>query len=160
MSYGLALSKGQILVLDNIAYRVTKAERLIDKETVSLTANQTGVTTDLKTNLTPDPGQIFFLEDMDFTGPTRHSIQYPKGNPWFTPHGIDVKFEENHMPFTINVHVKPATYPTLFSDNLVAATVSQDVYFYGWIYWLEVITADEVEAARKAGTRVLEVENA
>jgi hypothetical protein len=159
LSYGLALSKGQILVIDNIAYRIKKAQRLIDKETVTLTASQTGVITDLKTNLTPDNDQIYLLEDLDFTGPTRHSFQYPKGTPLFTPHGIDVKIEENQTPYTINVHIIPATYPTLVSDNLVAAAVSQDVFFYGWIYWISPpLTADEVEAARKAGTRVLEVE--
>lgn len=158
MSYSLALSKGEILVLDGIAYRIEKAQRLIHKETITLTASQTGKLTDLSTNLTPDNNQIYFLEDIDWTGPTRHSFQYPKGVPLFTVHGIDIKIEENQTPYTINVHIIPATYPTLNSDNLVAVAVTQDVFFYGWIYWFTVVTADDVTAARRAGIRVLEVD--
>lgn len=157
MSYGFALSEGQILVLDGIAYSITKAQRLFHEESISLTASQTDLLTDLKTNLTPDNDQIYFLEDIDWVGPTRHGMQYPKGAPLFTVHGIDLKIEENQTPYTINVFVKPATFPTLNSDNLVAAAISQVVFFYGWIYWVAVITADAVEAARRAGIRVLEV---
>ena len=156
MSYGLALSAGEILVLDGIAYQITKAQRLFHEETIALNASQTDLLTDLKTNLTPDNDQIYFLEDLDWVGPTRHSIQYPKGNPLFTVHGIDLKIEENQTPYTINVFVIPATYPTLNSDNLIAQAVSQVVFFYGWIYWVTVITADQVTAARSAGVRVLE----
>ena len=37
--------------------------------------------------------------------------------------------------------------------------VTQDVWFYGWIYKdVEIIKADEVESARRAGVRVLEAE--
>jgi hypothetical protein len=160
LSYGLALSEGQILVLDGIAYEITKAQRLIDKETITLTALQTAAVNDLKANLTPDNTQIYFLEDLDFVGPTRNTLQYPKGVPLFTPHGIYVPIEENQTPYTINVFIKPATYPTLVSDNLVNATISQDIFFYGWIYWISApLTADQVAAAQAAGTRVLEVTN-
>jgi hypothetical protein len=157
LSYGLALSQGEILVLDGIAYQIDKAQRLFHEETISLTASQTDLLSDLKANLTPDNNQIFFLEDLDWVGPTRHLIQYPKGVPLFTPHGIDEKIEENQTPYTINVFIKPATYPTLQSDNLVAVPISQVVFFYGWIYWVQVVTADAVTAARAAGIRVLEV---
>lgn len=153
----LALEKGNILVLDGLAYRIDKAQRLIHKETITFTASQTDKLSDLNTNLTPDNKQIYFLEEIDWQGPTRHSFQYPKGVPLFTAHGADIKIEENQTPYLINVYVKPAEYPTLNSDNLVAAAISQDVFFYGWMYWCTVITADDVEAARRAGTRVLEV---
>lgn len=157
MSYGLALTQGEILVLDGIAYQITKAQRLFHEETITLAASATDSPTDLKANLTPDNDQIYFLEDIDWVGPTRHLLQYPKGVPLFTVHGIDVKIEENQTPYTINVFVKPATYPTLLSDNLIGVAVSQVVFFYGWIYWVAVINADAVAAARSAGVRVLEV---
>ena len=81
-----------------------------------------------------------------------------KGVPLHTPHGIDVKIEEDQVPYVVNVHVKEATYPTLVSDNLVAVAITQDVWFHGWMYQTEVITVEEVEAARRAGIKVLEVE--
>jgi len=154
----LALQKGEILVLDSIAYRITKSQRMRHKESITFTSSQTDKTTDLSTNLTPEKEQIYFIEEIDWIGPTRHMFQYPKGTPLHTPHGIDVKIEEWQCPFTVNVHVKEATYPTLVSDNLVAAAITQEVWFYGWMYNTEVITVDEVEGARRAGIRVLEVE--
>ena len=60
----------------------------------------------------------------------------------------------------MEVHVKKATFPTLVSDNELAnAAVTQDVWFYGWMYKdVEIVKAEEVESARRAGIRVLEAE--
>ena len=74
----LALQKSEILILDNLCYRITKSQRLRHKESISLTANQTNKTTDLNVNLTPEKNEIYFLEEIDWIGPTRHMFQYPK----------------------------------------------------------------------------------
>lgn len=155
---GLVLTEGQILALNGIAYQITKAQRLFHEESISLAASVTDALNDLKANLTPDNDQIYFLQEIDWMGPSRHLLQYPKGVPLFTVHGIDVKIEENQTPYTINVFVSPATYPTLVSDNLVAVAITQVVFFYGWIYWISTpLTADAVATARSKGVRVLEV---
>jgi len=153
------LEKGEILILDNIAYRIGATERLKYKEAIALTAGQTDKITDV-TNLKPEDKEIYYIEELDWSGPTRHQFQYPKGVPRNTPHGVDVKTEEWQCPFIVEIHVKPATFPTLVSDNELAnAAFSQDVWFYGWMYKkVEVVKAEEVESARRAGIRVVEAE--
>jgi len=153
------LEKGEILVLDKIAYRIGRVERLIYVEPVSLGAGETDKLSDVK-NLTPEDAEIYYIEELDWSGPTRHQLQYPRGVPRHTPHGMDVKIREWQCPYVVEVHVKKATFPTLVSDNELAnVAVTQDVWFYGWIYKdVEIIKADEVESARRAGVRVLEAE--
>jgi hypothetical protein len=153
------LEKGEILILDKIAYRIGQVERLIYVEPISLDAGQTDKLTDVK-NLTPEDKEIYHIEELDWSGPTRHQFQYPRGVPRHTPHGVDVKIREWQCPYTVEVHVKKATFPTLVSDNELAnASITQDVWFYGWMYKdVEIIKAEEVESARRAGIRVLEAE--
>jgi len=153
------LEKGEILILDKIAYRIGRVERLVYVETVSLEAGQTDKLTDVK-NLTPEDKEIYYVEELDWRGPTRHQLQYPRGVPRHTPHGANIKIREWQCPYTVEVYIKKATFPTLVSDNeLENVAVTQEVWFYGWMYKdVEIIKAEEVESARRAGIRVLEVE--
>ena len=153
------LEMGEILILDKIAYRIGRVERLIYVESISLDAGETDKLTDVK-NLKPEDKEIYFIEELDWSGPTRHQLQYPRGVPRHTPHGVDVKIREWQCPYTVDVHIKKATFPTLVSDNELAnAAITQDVWFYGWMYKdVEIIKAEEVESARRVGIRVLEAE--
>jgi len=65
------LEKGEILVLDKIAYRIGCVERLIYVDPVSLGAGETDKLTDVK-NLTPEDAEIYYIEELDWSGPTRH----------------------------------------------------------------------------------------
>ena len=151
------LDVNDVLVLDGLVYQITKVQRMRDKETVSLAANTSAIINDLKQNLTPDNDQVYFLEEFTFTGPTTHMLQYPKGNPINTPHGLDMEMEEWMTPWLLNLFIKPATYPTLVSSNPVNAIISQDIWFFGYIYWIQVITTDQAAALVEAGGKQLPV---
>lgn len=170
----IRLESGEILILDGVIYLIEAVERLIYVERVDIDANATAFTTVL-TNLRPEDDEVYQLECVGIThwwmqdgeffvfpNGTTFKIDYPRGDPRFTPHGFLIELNENiaHIldPFRVDLWVKPATEPVITSRNLFTFDNSFKIGFFGWKYRTKVITKADLDAARAIGVKVLQIE--
>ena len=170
----IRLEAGEILILDGVTYLIEAVERLYYIELVDIAASEVSHATVI-TNLRPEDDEIYHLEYIGIThwwmadgvffvypAGTTFKIDYPRGDPRFTPHGLLIELNENIAsildPFRIDLWIKPATEPVVISRNYFAFANHFKVAFFGWKYRTKVITKADLDAARGRNVKVLEVE--
>jgi len=170
----IRLEAGEVLILDGVIYLIESVERLYYVELVDLLPSEVSHTTVI-TNLRPEDDEVYQLEHVGithwwmesgafFVNPdgTTFKIDYPRGDPRFTPHGLLVELNENIAsildPWRIDLWIKPATEPAVISRNLFAFANHFKIAFFGWKYRTKVITKADLDAARGRNVKVLEVE--
>jgi len=170
----IRLEAGEILILDGVNYLITSVERLYYMEVFTMTASRVGQP-NVVNNLRPEDDEVyhvehigiaheFLLNNVKFVFPegTSFKVDYPRGDPRFTPHGLDIRLDEDlapkFAPFRVDLWVKPATEPALISDNMLAMPIQFASWWFGWKYRTKVITSADVDAARSQGVRILEIE--
>lgn len=168
------LEAGEVLILDGVIYLIEAVERMVYEQTIDLTASQVSNTTVI-TNLRPEDDEVYHCEYIGIThewmadgefvvnpNGTTFKIDYPRGDPRFTPHGLLIELDENIAsskdPWRVDLWVKPATEPVVVSRNYFAFANSFRVAFYGWKYRTKVMTKEDLEAARARGVKVLSIE--
>ena len=160
------LEKGEVAIIDDIAYEVQATERLFHY-VVYTAANLPVGATDIAVNvfnLRPEQSEIYNIDHVGIDGMGRARFEYPAGANRNTPHQIVEYLDQILAPRTgsrnagslVYFWAVPDRYPTLRVTNPLAVAISTVVYFYGWKYRTRIITAGEVEAKRALGIRVIE----
>jgi len=170
----IRLEAGEILILDGVIFLIESVERLIYTEQVDLLPSEVSHPT-VFTNLRPEDDEIYHLEYVGIShwwmengqflvwpNGTTFKIDYPRGDPRFTPHGFLIELNENiaHIldPFRIDLWVKPATEPVATSRNLFAFANHFKIGFFGWKYRTKIMTKADLDSARGRGVKILDVE--
>ena len=163
------LEKGEVAIIDDIAYEVQAAERLFHY-VVYTAGNLPVAATDVSVNvfnLRPEQSEIYNIDHVGIDGMGLVRFEYPAGANRNTPHQIAEYLDQILAPRTggrtagslVYFWTVPDRYPTLRVSNPLAVAISTVVYFYGWKYRIRIITKDQVEAKRALGVRVVEADS-
>lgn len=163
------LERGEVAIIDNLAYEVQAVERLFHL-VVYTAANLPVGATDIAVNvnnLRPEKNELYNVDRVGIDGSGRVRVEYPAGANRNTPHQIALYLDQVLAPktggFTAGSRVYfwcvPDRFPTLRVTNPMAVAIMTVVYFYGWKYRTTIITREEVEAKRALGIRVLEADS-
>jgi len=159
----LRLEKGDVLHADGLYYLIGKVEKLRYEETITTGAGVVDAVNNITPGLVPLKDEVYYWEEFGMDGPLDFLLQYPSGNPIMTPKGVRVLIDQLEaprlQPMRVDLHILPATFPTILSTNPWAASADTDAWFYGWMYkGCSIITAAAAELLKAQGKRVLEVE--
>ena len=159
----LRLEKGDVLHADGLYYFIGKVEKLRYSERITDIAGAVDAIHDINPGLVPLKEEVYYLEEFGLDGPGQFMLQYPKGNPIMTPKGVRVLIDQLEAPrlepMRVDVHILPATFPTLLGTNPWLAPAVTEAWFYGWKYLgCSIISAADAEKIRLSGKRVLEVQ--
>ena len=163
------LEKGEVAIIDDIAYEIQAVERLFHY-VVYTAANLPVGAIDVAVNifnLRPEQTEIYCVDHVGVDGMGRVRFEYPAGANRNTPHQIVEYIDQILAPRTggptaggrVYYWCVPDRFPTLRVTNPLAIAIACVVYFYGWKYRIKIIRADEVEAKRALGVRVLEADS-
>jgi len=158
----LRLEKGDVLHGDGLYYFIGKVEKMRYSENLTDVPGAIDVIHDISPGLVPLKEEVYYWEALGLDGPGQFMVHYPKGNPIMTPKGVRVLIDQLEAPrlnpMRVDLHILPATFPTLLGTNpwLVSATTT--AWFYGWKYMnCSIISASDAEKLRQGGKRILEV---
>lgn len=159
----LRLEKGDCLHADGLYYLIGKVEKLRYAENLIDVPGAVDAIHDINPGLVPLKEEVYYLEELGLDGPGFFMPQYPKGNPIMTPKGVRVLIDQLEAPrlepMRVDIHILPATFPTLLGTNPWPAPATTTAWFYGWKYMgCSIISASDAERLRLNGKRVLEVQ--
>lgn len=163
------LEKGEVAIIDNYAYEILETERLFHY-VVYTAANLPVGAIDVAVNifnLRPEQREIYNVDRVGIDGAGEVRFEYPAGANRNTPHQIVEYLDQVLAPKTggftaasrVYFWAVPDRFPTSRVTNPLAIAITTVLYFYGWKYRIKVITAEEVEAKRALGIRVLEADS-
>ena len=159
----LRLEKGDCLHADHLYYLIGKVEKLRYSEAITDIPGAVDAIHDINPGLVPLKEEVYYWEGLGMDGPGQFMLQYPKGNPIFTPKGVRVLIDQLEAPrldpMRVDMHILPATFPTILGSNPWAAPANTTAWFYGWKYMeCRIISASDAAKIHARGKRVLEVE--
>lgn len=158
----LRLERGDVFHGDNLYYLIGKVEKLRYREDITDVAGAIDAVHDISPGLVPLKDEVYYWEEFGMDGPGQFMLQYPKGNPIQTPKGVRVLIDQLEAPrlepMRTDIHILPATSPTILGTNPFAVSATTTAWFYGWKYMnSSIISAADAERLRVSGKRVLEV---
>lgn len=163
------LEKSEVAVIDDIAYEVIGVEKLyhyVVYTTTNLPPGAVDVSMNVL-NLRPDQNELYEIDALGIDGAGIVRVEYPSGTSRNTPHNLGEYYDQVNCPKAgyafglgrVYWWMVPDRYPTLRVSNQHAIAIDTVIYFHGWKYRVQVITADEVAAKQAAGIRVIEAES-
>ena len=163
------LEKGEVVVLDNIPKEIVGVEKLyhyVVYTAAELTAGVNNLQKNIR-NLQPEQNELYQIDNIGIDGAGQVRIEYPLGATRTTPHQLAEVYDQVVAPVgghafglgLVYFWCVPERYPVLRVSNPLAVAVITVIYFHGWKYRVRMITAQEVEAKRAMGVRVLEAES-
>jgi len=163
------LEKGEVAIVDDIAYEIQATERLLHYVVYTAADLPVGAI-DIAVNvfnLRPEATEIYNIDRVGIDGMGLARFEYPAGANRDTPHQIVEYLDQVLAPRTggdrpsskVYFWCVPDRYPTSRVSNPLAVAIATVLYFYGWKYRIKIITAPEVEAKRALGIRVIEADS-
>ena len=164
------LERGEVVIIDNIAKEILGVEKLYHYVVYTAAELTPGINNLQKNirNLQTEKNELYQIDHIGIDGAGQVRIEYPLGATRNTPHQLAEVYDQVIAPVggyafgmgLVYFWCVPERYPVLrVSNPLEDTAIITVIYFHGWKYRIEIITAEEVEAKRAMGVRVLEAES-
>lgn len=165
----LKMEKGEVVIVDDIANEIVGVESLyhyVVYTATELVANAQDIQKNVL-NLRPEQNELYQINFINIDGAALVRLEYPTGANRNTPHQLAEYYDQVMAPKggyafgmgAVYLWCVPNRYPTVRASNQRAFAITTVVYFHGWKYRVNRITASEVDYKRSMGIRVLEAES-